>query len=270
MPEEELKDNGSEQDDVISDEQLSSAFDSFLNGSEDVTVDEVVDEEVVVEEKPSHSESTQLGRKVAKLFEKTDRLESNVATKEDLYELMKRLDDVKSSRVKNEDVYESVEEEIDLSTKEGIDLYLERRELEKDRRAKESQQKYTDSYLDVMKELLSEVEDNVIASKIREEMVKPGGEYNKIIHGDPSRDCSKNFIGALKKVTKEASKTPFSRDVKDTKTGLSGSSTNSVSNVKPIKLSDDAAELAKRFNMTDDEIREALAGEMPIGLRGKY
>jgi len=271
MLEEEMKDEGLEQKDTISDESLSSAFDSLLKGADNVTVEGEEEPEVEPEVKPevTQAESSQLGRKVAKLFEKTDRLESNVATKEDFYEVMKRLDDIKSSRG-TEEVYSYEEEELDLSTKEGIDLYLERRDVERNRKEKEKQQKYTSSYIEVMKELLSEVEDSAVADKIQQEMIKPGGEYNRIIHGDPSRDCSKNFLGALKKITKEIKKTPFSRDVKNVKTGLTGSNTNVITNVKPIKLSEDAAELARRFNMTDDEIREALSKEIPMGLRGKY
>lgn len=263
MPDEELKDDSPELE--VSDDQLSSAFDSFLSGKEDVKVEE---EEEVVEEKPTHSESTQLGRKVAKLFEKTDRLESKVATKDDLYDIMKRLDDIKT--VHREDEIEEEYDEPDLSTREGIDRYLEKRELQKKEAEYKKQKVYSENYFDTMKDLLTEVEDKDVAAKVYNEMIKLGGEYNRIIYGNPERDCSKNFMGALKKITKEISKTPFSREVKDTKTGLSGSSTNVVSNVKPIKLSEDAAELAKRFNMTDEEIRKALEGDMPIGLRGKY
>jgi hypothetical protein len=267
-------------DDVATDDELSAAFDSFLNGEEDV---KVIEDEPIVEEHEhedeihdlSQGERTGLGRKVAKLHERLDNLTTGMATKSDLLDILKRLDDIRNdNRAPSKEVLDDVygtDEEFHIESREDLDKYLEKRDRvvkqKEQERETESRKAYQGTYLDTMKDLLSEVDDKAVASRVYNELVKPGGDFNKVLSGDPSKDCSKNFIRAMKFVEKDLNKNPFSRDVKDVKTGLSGGNTNNNQRKVVPKLDETAAEFARKMGMTEEDIIASLASETPMGLR---
>jgi hypothetical protein len=257
----------------VTDDELSAAFDSFLEGKEDVKVEEepIVEEHEEREELRddlSQGERTGLGRKVAKLHERLDNLTSGMATKSDLLDILKRLDDIKSvtkSDIVEEDPYEH--DEFHIESKEDLDRYLERRDRSVKEKEINERKAYENDYMSTMKELLSDIDDKTVASEVYNELVKPNGEFNKVLSGNPISDCSKNFFRAFKHIEKEKNKSPFTREVKDQKTGVSGGTSTQNKNKIVPKLDEEAAEFARKMGMSEDDIIESLAKEAPMGLR---
>jgi hypothetical protein len=282
-----LSDNGTV-DEEPTDELLAAELDILMNDTAPRTADtpkveDVKDEEEVQEKeeeitgeseedkKARHAEESRLGRKVAKINEQI----GNMATKDDLLQIMNRLDDLRKERQSITPEYEREElgehEELDLTTTEGLRAFNRQEREREAKEAKAVELDYTRGYVDTMKDLISEVDDPEVVKKIKSEMLKPNGECNKKYTGVPARDCAKNFAKALKIAqTKPATTFDKTGRVPNVATGVTGSSTGTKkADVLKHELDDYSKELIKDGKLSIAEINEALEGETPIHLRGR-
>lgn len=284
MPEE-LEDKSNEEvttvgDHTPTDEELSSAFDSFVTGVEKEEFKEVetipveepvqVEEPVEVEERleeEDHSEKTRLGRKVQKLYERIE----NTVTKSDLEKIMERIDNILLHKEAKEEPEE--EPDFDLNTKEGVDEYLDYRETKKAEEQHKNQKTYVDGYLKNMKSFINTIEDERVKKIVYAEMIKEDSPYNRRFSNSPEADCAKNFAGALVHVTKMVSKKEdnvFSKEKTSIPSGVSGVTTTNNVTAKSVKLDDIAAEFVRRTGMKEEDVILALDNDMPANLKGKH
>lgn len=270
------------EDHVPTDEELSSAFDSFLDGyaekpvedvtppeeEEEVTSDQVTEPvQKADEDDLDNLERSRLGRKVAKLYDEL----KNTASKSDIEKLMERIDTVLEGKKEPEE-----EPYFDLSTKEGVDEYLDYREKKKaqeaDNNLRKQEKEYVDTYLGQMKSFISTIEDEKVRRMVYAEMVKKDGEFNIRHTGKPVDDVVKNFTGALLHVNKVVSyspKTVFDKTKTNLPNGISGVQTTTNSVARSPDLDDIAADFVRRTGMSEEDVLKALEGDMSENLRGK-
>jgi hypothetical protein len=261
---------------LATDEELGLALDDLFANVGSLSHEEVPDDKPTVteEDKPrptqeeaerlAHEESSRLGRKVAYLDE-------HMAKKEDLDEIKRMLLDLKKPQVDEYGEHHD-DEQIDLNSPEGLAKFLD----ERDRRKQEEEAKmlreanleYGRQYVGTMEGLLSNIEDANTRKKIRDEMVKSGGEFNKRYSNSPAADCAKNFSLVVKSLKPTNHFQQENRVPKvPTGTGIkAGSQTGAKIN---HELDDVAKEYVKKMNMTAEFVNEALEGETPLNLRGR-
>jgi hypothetical protein len=263
-----------EDDHLPTDEELSAAFDDFVGEKPIVEPEEpVVVEDAVIQqpltktpeqiaEEVRHEEQSRLGRKVARIENLFEDLSKKILTKEDIKAL-------KESPV--------VEEEIsDITNVDELRTFFQKElEASKEREIrieKESNARYQDNYLGTMKDLLADIEDEQTAKEVYKQMVY-SDEFNVKLSDDPIKDSARNFNRAYKFVTSQAPKDSSRFDtprVPNVATGVSGSNTvvKSSTRVMP-KLEPDAKALMEQTGMTQEEVMDALEGDMPLSLRSK-
>jgi hypothetical protein len=288
MPDEEVKESQVNEESVEeiespTEEDLVAAFDEFMadrNGETETPItvtEETEEEETPLEEKTaeeviSHEEQSKLGRKVASLKRQMD----NVATKNDLQAILQRLDEISKSKVSGNpfEEHEEIEaEEVNLNDPRELDRFLTKREEQrnKERELKEREGilRYTQSYLGTMASLLDEVDDASVRTKIKVEMLKEGGEYNKKYSENASADCAKNFTRALKFAQSKPTVFDKNNRAPDVPKGVNGPASAKDKNGDVLKheLDEYSAALVKKTGMSVKDINEALDSEVPDGLK---
>lgn len=253
-----------ELDSEVTDADLDAAFQEFIGVEE---VDEVHDEvhtDPKVETPPENP--SRLGRKVA-------RLENQMVSKDEFAALDKKIDSlfekitVKEKVVERFDEFgEVIPEPIDIDKK--IDEHLTHREKKEREEYERAEKEYAGGYVSQLKELLEEVEDINIAKEVYRKMITPGSKWNVRYSNNPYADVGKNFAKALKDT--KASKTFSGNRGPNVPNGVNNASSNSSVVKSKHKLDDVASEYAKIVGMSEDDINEALDGEMPASLKGRF
>ena len=259
-------------EDDIDDESLGAALDEMLGKEKDLE-EETPETQPLKEEEPlkktsnekeleEQRERSQLGRKVAKVTEDMDYLKNT------LYSLNEKLDKLGTRPVVADDGPEDVVD-FDPSTPEGFDRAYDLKKQREQRIIIEEQQGYEKNYVSTMSDLLGDIENDKVREMAKAELVKQGGQFNKRLSNDPSRDCAKNLNGVLKhlrSVVKPA--TVFDKEGRALKVpaGVSGGKTTTKST--PVSYDLDEYESAVSKGLTAEEIDETLRGEEPINLTG--
>jgi len=248
----------------VTDADLDAAFQEFI-GEEVKEVEETeAHQEVKVEAPPDVP--SRLGRKVA-------RLENQMVTKDEFTALDRKLESifekltVKEKAVERVDEFgEPIEEPIDIDKK--IDEHLTHREKKEREEYERAEKEYAGGYVSQLKELLEEVEDINMAKEVYRKMITPGSKWNVRYSDNPYADVGKNFAKALKDT--KASKTFSGNRGPNVPTGVNNASSSTSITKSKHKLDDVASEYAKIVGLSEDEINEALEGEMPANLRGRF
>ena len=273
--------NVSEEPDVT-DADLDAAFQQFLNNGEkdeieevEETVEEIDDTEETVEEieetpRVSHSESSRLGRKLKRLEQQF----SESASKKDIEELNNKIDEFKLllsnlNQPKEEEEFDEFGYD-DKLKKELNEIKALKSELEKQKettqkaeREKAKAFEYEENYAATLRDLLDEVDDEAVAKTVFKKMVASDSPYNVKLSDNPFADVAKNFARAMRDSIKTKKKGP------NLPSGVNTPSSPVMPVKKPVNLDPQAAAFAKSVGMSDEEIDEALSGEMPMSLVGK-
>jgi|GEM_PF-2733110 hypothetical protein len=259
-------------DHMPTDEELSAAFDGFVENHEEPIVEvapvqplvEPIVETTIVN--PEHGEMSRLGRKVARMENLFETIAQNMVTKDDILKL------------KESPALPEEEDISDITNREELDKYFDKRfetKLEaRERRIREEREKaktrYEDDYLGTMKHVLSGL-DQTIARDVYKEMVY-NDEFNIKHSNDAKVDVARNFSKAYEFVlSKKKVSSPFdSNREPSVPSGVTPSTVITNTQAKQVpKLEDDAYEFAKSTGMSDEDIIEALDGETPLNLIGK-
>jgi hypothetical protein len=258
-------------DDILpTDEELSQAFDNFMGTTErteePVSVEPIVEEErvepIITESKDDlHSESSRLGRKIARLEGIIEDLSSKVVTQDQIDNLIKKSDFTTIEEEEIQDITNVNE------LKKFMDVYISKREEEKTKAYAQEKKSYESSYLNTMKDLISEVDDEN-ASKEIYKMMLYDEKLNVRLSNNPFVDAAKNFSRAQKAYL-SLDKSRFDKvRVATPPSGITPStSKNEVHKVKLPVLDSDAEELRKSLGMSDEEVAEALNGDMSPSLQ---
>jgi hypothetical protein len=279
---------------TVTDDELSRAFDEAVSetssdAAEQQTATEEVKEQAKEEEKaegetddkeeaapaeedttpkkkgdPNHP--TNLGRKVVKLEDMVSQLvEQNT-------ELLKRLTQPHQPATEREDEF------VDLSTTEGLDRYLSKRESERENRATEDQVKYQSGYLASIKEWQGKAEDEGVADEIYKMLTDTKSPFNVRYSTDPKSDFEIN----ASKATAHYWKTKFTSSTQRRENpldknkgaapkaplGVAGESRGDAGKTATtVKLDAASEELVKRWGWTQEQVAAALAGDTPMHLR---
>lgn len=267
-------------DHEITDAELDAAFQDFMGLSDsDVNTveggDNVESEENVIDGKKEtneindtnkdvqHSESSRLGRKVA-------RIETKMVSKDEFDSLNSKIDSLlqKLNSKKEEPVYDEYGEVVQKSvSEEDVTRIIEERDIARERESKRKNMEYQSNYLESLRDLMDDIEDPQIAKEVYKKMVAPDSEFNKKLSDNPFKDVAKNFNRALRYVSSK--KTFTGNRNPSIPNGVTTSNTNTGVTKKPIKLDPEAEEFARSTGMTAEEIEEALSGEIPITLRNR-
>lgn len=253
-----------ELDSEVTDADLDAAFQEFIGDDATDTEETVIQPEVKVETPPDVP--SKLGRKVA-------RLEGQMVTKEEFTALDRKLDSlfekltVKEKDVERVDEFgEPIIDPIDIDKK--IDEHLTHREKKEREEYERAEKEYAGGYVSQLKELLEEVEDINVAKEVYRKMITPGSKWNVRYSNNPYADVGKNFAKAVKDT--KASKTFSGNRGPNVPNGVNNANSNTTVVKSKHKLDDVAAEYAKAVGLSDDDISEALEGEMPANLRGRF
>jgi hypothetical protein len=261
-------------DDVVddhmpTDEELSDAFDNFVDKDyvEPVVVPDPVPQAPTetpeqIEARVKHSEDSRLGRRLARVETMFEDLSKKILTKDDLKTIKEPL---------------AVDDEIeDITNVADLDKFVDRKLEAREHRIKESEertkQEYQDNYLGTMKDLISDIQDEQTAREVYKEMLY-NDKFNVKLSNDSIKDSARNFNRAYSFVISKSKGEPTRFDkprVPGVPTGVSNTNTNHNTSTKVVpKLDADAAEFARQTGMTDEDVIDALEGEMPLHLRGK-
>jgi hypothetical protein len=266
-----------DQDELATDEELALAFEDMIAGldspspapsDEDDNLEAKItpapDPEPKTrddEDRRIHEESSRLGRKVAWL-------DDHMATKDDIDEI-KRM--IKGMKREDGDYNYDEEKNVDLNTVDGIEKFLDERDRKRDENRRQAQldeqKRYSRQYIDVMEGLLDQITDESKRDKIRTEMSRNGGEFNKRYTDSPGRDCAKNFNLVIRSLNRNV----FQKEdrVPDVPVGSGVKNGEKGQTKKNHQLDDIASDYVKSMRLTADFINEALDGEAPMNLRGK-
>lgn len=277
VPTEEVEVPGTEEDHVPTDEELSAAFDEFI-GEKPVEKEEIV-EDVVVEQPPTetieetpeqiaervrHSEESRLGRRLSYIEKKFEDISNKILTKDDLESLRQ------PSTALEDDIEDITNvHELDRFVSKKLDSEFERKLEARERRIQEQRaqekQKYQDDYLASMKQFLDDVGDEETARKIYKEMLY-NPDFNVRHSNNPIMDSSRNFQRAYRHISSNK-QTTFKNRAPEVPNGVTPSSSAPSTTTKKLpRMEKDALEFMRSTGMTEEEVIEALEGEMPINL----
>jgi len=249
----------------VSDADLDAAFQQFM-GNEVIEETEEVEEVGVIAQietvpQVSHPEASKLGRKVKYI-------EDKMVSKEEFSHLNSKIDSLleQLNRKPIEPEYDEyghvVEKPVDIDVL--VEEKIVQREVRKQQEFVRANQQYQDGYAESLRDLISEIDDPVLAKEVFKKMTDQGSPYNVRLSMNPYTDASKNFVRAVKSV-----QTPFSgKRGSNVPTGVTTTSVTSTPQRKAPKLDAEAASYAKEMGLTADEIFDALDGDVPDRLRG--
>lgn len=252
-------------------EELSKAFDEFMETApvkvEETEVVENVEEKIpepkidtTDEKNLLHQENSRLGRKVARLEELIDRLSSNMLTKSDL-DLVRNLN---TTTTESEEEIQDITNVNELTS--FMDKYLSKKKTEEEIKIKREKETYQNTYLDSMKILLSEVDDDNTRKLIYDKMINDE-KYNVKISNNASLDASRNFNRVLKDLSSFNKSRFDNKRGTELATGVNVPGIQKPSTKSKIKLEDDAAQLARDLGLSEEEIEETLSKEISPSLR---
>lgn len=212
----------------------------------------------------AHIERSNLGRKVKSL-------ETNMVTKDDLRSFLLEFNQTYGRQRDDEDDYDTIPEN-PKDLKRFIRNEISRTQPQPTTPPAQ-QDRYSDRYIDEMNDLMWEIEDQTIRDEVYGLMTKEGSPFNKRISDNPESDCGKNFARALANVTKNKRAEPPPRTFQGKGAPVPAGVTTPQSATQPAKkapkLDDIASEFARSMGMSEDEILDAMSGDISPGLRIK-
>jgi hypothetical protein len=256
-----------ENENLPTDEELSAAFDEFIGTAEQkveepVNVqEEKIEPTVTVKEEDYHSESSRLGRKIARLENILEDLSSKIVTKDQIDNIVKKSD---FSHTEEEEI-QDITNVNELKT--FMDKYISKREEDRNKLIVQENKSYENNYINTMKDLILEIDDESVSKEVYKMMLYDE-KFNIKLSNNPFVDAAKNFSRAQKAYL-SLNKSRFDKTAAAMPpSGVSASSSkNDVHKTKLPALEDDAAELARSLGMSDEEVAEALKGEISPSLQ---
>ncbi len=216
------------------------------------------------EEPTDHKERTKLGRKVAELEHNIGMLLEQNKT------LIERL---VSPQTKEQPQPEPEPEYLDLSTPEGLDAFLSRREQARVLAAQKDKVTYGLGYESQVKEWVgkaSATEDPDVTEIHK--LITGDTPFNVRLSSDPKNDFAINLAKAEAHYYKQKAKTPVAEKKSPLKNdppraplavGGESKADTSISNPKPLTISPAAMEFAKSQGWGDEEVTKILSMPVP-------
>ncbi len=259
-------------DKVVTDADLSDAWDQEEKAEEKVVETTVEPEKVVksIEEEPEeptdHGERSRMGRRVARMEQQFEQIISKLDSinyPQDRGTIRSRETTIEN----NEEIPEIV------STPQDVERVINAR----DRKIQEEQTKYEGEYISTLNKLRPKDMDVKEEAELHEETLSLMEKEWKVFglrHSNyPNMDAELNYSKAKAAILskKMASPKPIRPNVKGERpvvsTSLSvGSGGESHASVGLPPLDDFAADFVKRTGMKEESVREALKGDTPINL----
>ena len=268
----EIKEEETHVDDHLpTDEELSAAFDDFVGDKREELVEEVAvvpdaekpatETPEQIEERVRHAEDSRLGRKVARIESMFEELSRKIVTKDDLPKFVEK---------------PVIDEEIDdITDVTQLDRFVEKKLEERERRVQATVERertqYQENYLGTMKDLIADIPDEKIAKEVYKKMLYDD-KFNVKLSNNAILDSAKNFNRAYNSIISGGKPVTRFDEPRGTPVpaGVSGATTTVTQTKKVLpKLDADAYEFMKQTGMSEDDVIDALEGEMPIHLRGK-
>lgn len=215
--------------------------------------------------KQAHIERSKLGRKVKELTE-------NMLTKNDLESFLDKFNNQYGARRSEEDEYDTLPDN-PKELRKLIQAELTRANQSSRPEPKPQPDRYEETYVEELHDLMWEIEDTETRNKVNELMTTQGSPYNQRLSNSPESDCGKNFARALAEVmkSKRADKTnPFHGKGAPVPAGVTVPKTQTAPTRKAPKLDDIAAEFARSTGMSEADVLEAMEGEISPGLSTKF
>lgn len=274
-------------DAAVTDEMLDSAAaetdaeDNNLNDFEDSTAGDTGDElgqgadgektdeeddKDIPDEPEDNSERSKLGRKVAALFNKQDRLET---TLEKLTELLEK---TQSGLYKNDNTDADADEDEDIIlTKDQLESYLAQREAKRQSEAKE----YESGYIQKVSELGLDL-DPQEHEAIVDEMMR---NFNVRYSSDPAADAERNYLKAeravlRKKMASQKKNNPLKGEKSRSPLGVANNQSVEKKSPPLPDLDDEAKEFLAYIRKTSgdeeaEKYHKSLTGEIPSYIAAK-
>ena len=134
--------------------------------------------------------------------------------------------------------------------------------------AEKAESEYSDGYMGQL-QALGEGVDKKLHDSVIKEIQKP--EYNVRHSDNPALDARMNYLQVRADMADKVAGTPVNPIKGEAVKNLGGSvGTESDVSTKPTPvMSKEAAEFAKEVGMSDEDVAEALGGELPTYLHGK-
>lgn len=259
----------------VTDKDLNDAYDTLFG----------IDQEVVEPEPETNIEVTQPDIEISheddnidqveksRLGRKVKELKDNMATKEDLAQILAKLDELRTVQKPVEtEISPEVEEEISDITNvqelnQYLDKYIEKREARKVVESTEKVKKYRENYMST----LSDLGKNLDREDFVEVFNTMKEKYNDVSWNDPVSECASNFSKALVEIMKSKksiNSNKFEQNRDKSPPSVNTPSNISVNTVELPELDPIAAEFIRKVGMTDESVKRALSGEIKPGLTG--
>ena len=212
----------------------------------------------------AHIERSNLGRKVKSL-------ESNMVTKDDFRSFLQEFNNTYGKHRDDEDDYDTIPEN-PKDLKRFIRNEITRANPQTTT-PPPKMDNYSDRYIDEMNDLMWEIEDQTMRDEVYGLMTKEGSPYNKRLSDNPESDCGKNFARAFANVTKnkraDTNPLPFKGKGAPVPAGVTTPQSVTPPAKKSPKLDDIASEFARSMGMSEEDILDAMSGDISPGLRIK-
>jgi len=260
----------------VSDEELDRAADEAVGVAEEATEEEVIEEESSEEEEAEeeqeeeipaepdaekeNAERSKLGRKVKELEAQLER--QSIENNERLAKALEAINNLTAKEEPEEDDFIMPETKSELQ--KLIDEALEKKEQASKTVAVQKAEQYTKDYVDTMKDLVADEEDDV-----REEIIArlKTEEFNVRHSDNGSRDAAKNIKNVIKSLAVKKNVIPLKGEKPRAPLGGGGKDKVPGRELKLPKLSQEARDFIKATGMSDEEAAEALSGEAPAYIR---
>ena len=217
------------------------------------------------EEPDDHKDRTKLGRKVAKLEDNIGRLLEQNAM------LIERLSAPQAPP--QVDPEQESEEYIDLSTPEGLDQFLAKRERDRMTAAERDKAQYGGGYAGAVREWNTQATDSEDADAPEIHKLLTGDTpFNVRRSHDPKADFQYNLSKAEAHYYKQKAKTPaparkppLQNSAPRAPLAVGGESKVDAGggNSKPLKISEAAMEFAKAQGWSNEEVAKTLSAPVP-------
>lgn len=262
------KEDSKDDDKTPSNDELSDAFDKLFKEEEElVSKDSEMtneDAKIVDDEKTQddNAEKSRLGRKVKAMEEERKK------DRELLEKILAKLDSPKQTVAKTNDNLDSDEEEeypTEIKTPDDIENY---NRIKAQREAK-ALRTYQTTYRNLVE---SYAKDDDYAEVL--EVLKTNPEFDKIHTGKPEIDVEINYNKAARSLLAKRlkasaeKKVPVHGNDETPPAGLSGTNRVAKPFEKEYELDEFAREFVNKTKMSKEDIGKALAGDIPLNLRG--
>jgi hypothetical protein len=269
---------------IPTDEELSALFDAAENDSEPkVTEEPRVEETARVEAEPTSGtededgldddledqrDRSRLGRRLKRLEGTIETLVSSLESERQQRQIAEYMRSQQPKQTRDFDQDEPSRNDDIVTTETDVERVVDKRE----RRKVEEAERYQNGFVAQLNAFKGN--NPKLHQKIVEELIT---NFNRKITGNPQVDARLNYAEAkaalaTKLLASQSQKAkPNVAGGTQSATGVSASSTAQKSGKGDIwsRLDKEAADYAKSLKMTEEEVEEALAGDLPMNLRPK-